>query len=198
MSTPVTLDRFIVSIAVTIRLCQEADLPLLEWFGLFTAHREIIRTAFERQRRGENLMLVAVENGFPVAQAWVDLTRYDDRGAGLLWAVRVFPAFRGKGIGRRLITLAERLLRERGFSAAEIGVEKHNGDALRLYERLGYRITREEHEEYSYVTPDGTAVRVPVDEWMLHKALDEPEGEEPERGESARASHEHRTVRSHR
>jgi ribosomal protein S18 acetylase RimI-like enzyme len=163
--------RFEVTAEVVLRRARREDLRPLEWFGRYTPHREIIRSAFEAQERGENLMLLAEMNGFPIAQAWVDLERGAERGIGLLWAVRVLPPLRGLGLGSRLIRAAEAALRERGFRCAEIGVEKGNTAARRLYERLGYRVHRELEEEYEFTPPGGTRVTVPVDEWMMRKPL---------------------------
>ncbi|HEX6534301.1 MAG TPA: GNAT family N-acetyltransferase [Gemmatimonadaceae bacterium] len=163
--------RFAVPLEVRIRLCREDDLPRLEWFGMFTAFREIIGEAFDRQRAGDNLMLVADANDFPVAQAWIDLERLRPERAGMLWAVRVFPCFQGLGIGSRLITAAERVLRRLGLVEAEIRVEKHNAGARRLYERLGYEVMREEREAYDYATPEGVAVHAEVDEWVMRKRI---------------------------
>src|SRR5437868_4023084 len=69
-----TFQHFTIGATVTIRPCVRDDLAKLEWFGLFTLHREIIHSAFERQERGENRMLVAELNSFPVGQVWIDLT----------------------------------------------------------------------------------------------------------------------------
>lgn len=161
----------VVSLALRLRLCREEDLPGLEWGGLFTHHRQIIRDAFERQRRGENLMLLALASDFPVAQVWVDLARLRPRSAALLWAVRVFPAFQGAGLATRLISEAEALLRYLHVRTAEIGVEKGNPRARRLYERLGYSVVRGGRETYAYTTPAGVTERVTIDEWFLHKRL---------------------------
>ena len=38
----VVLDRLVVPTTVTVRTCAREDLPSLEWFGCFTAHREIL------------------------------------------------------------------------------------------------------------------------------------------------------------
>ncbi|HEV2148082.1 MAG TPA: GNAT family N-acetyltransferase [Longimicrobiaceae bacterium] len=173
-----TFDRFTRPVEVVIRTCREDDLEGLEWFGMFTPHREIIHEAFAMQRRGENLMLVAEANRFPVGQAWINLRARALLGTGLLWAVRVLPPFQGMGIGSRLLAAAEEALRARGFARAEIGVEKDNPDARRLYERVGYRVVREEYEEYEYTTPEGTHHRVPVDQWFLQKELS-PRGADP-------------------
>jgi hypothetical protein len=63
---------FSLNLEITLRPCRPADLLDLEWFGLFTPSREIAQKAFERYRRGENMMLVAEANRFPVGQIWVD------------------------------------------------------------------------------------------------------------------------------
>jgi ribosomal protein S18 acetylase RimI-like enzyme len=171
MTTESLFARFTLPLAVVIRPCRRADLPDLEWFGLFTPHRAIIHEAYARQDHGETLMLVADSNRFPVGQAWIDFTKRQARGAALLWAVRVLPPFRKQGIGSRLIAAAEEAIARAGFTLAEIGVETDNPAARRLYERLGYRFVGIEHEDYGYTTPEGAPVRVALEEWVLHKAL---------------------------
>lgn len=165
------VERHALRLELVIRTCREEDLPRLEWFGMFTPHRELIRDAYDRQERGEVAMLVADVNGFPVGQVWVDFVRRAADSMGTIWALRVLPPLQGKGIGTRLLAAAERVIRARGREAAEIGVEKDNPGARRVYERAGYRVVREEYEEYEYTTPDGTRIRVPVDEWILRKSL---------------------------
>lgn len=159
-----------IHVELEIRACSEGDLPKMEWFGMYTPHREIIQQAFERQRLGENLMLVADLNGFPVGQVWIDLARSARERVGLLWALRVFPFLKGMGIGRRLVRAAERALAQRGYRVAEIGAEK-GAAAAAVYERLGYRRVGQRYEHYSYTTPDGRFMHVPVDQWIFHKRL---------------------------
>lgn len=48
-----------------IRLCTLSDLRKLEWFGAFTAHREILEATFHLQSRGEAVMLIAALHAFP-------------------------------------------------------------------------------------------------------------------------------------
>ncbi len=171
MEEPEVLDRFTRQVEVVIRPCREGDLPDLEWFGMFTPHREIIRDAYRMQVHGENLMLVAEANRFPVGQTWVDLRGRAEPSTGLLWAVRVLQPFQRMGIGSRLLAAAEAALKARGFTLAEIGVEKDNPEARSLYERAGYRVVRPSYDAYEYTSPDGAHHRVPVDEWMLQKEL---------------------------
>ena len=165
------LQQFTVSVPVTIRLCRKDDLPALEWFGMFTDHREMILAAYDSQERGEALMLVAETQGFPVGQVWIDLTLERIDATGVLWAVRVFPTLQNRGIGTQLMVAAEDVLRCRGCTAVELGVEKDNLQAKRFYERQGYRVVGDTQEEYSYTTPDGVLVRVPTEQWMLRKVL---------------------------
>jgi ribosomal protein S18 acetylase RimI-like enzyme len=165
---------FTVPVALTIRPCIADDLPKLEWFGQFTEHRELIQDAFERQRRGENLMLHVVTNanGFPIGQIWIDLERKREAKTGLLWALRVIDCYQRMGIGTRLLAAAEAELRRRGYRCAEIGAERDNPGARRLYERLGYRVFGRDRHWYGYTTPWGERRRTLVDEWVMHKDLD--------------------------
>lgn len=60
------------------------------------------------------------------------------------WYVNVvaaFPEKRGKGLGTRLLSLAEDLARETSASGMSIIVANSNTGARRLYERAGYRET---------------------------------------------------------
>lgn len=116
-------------------------------------------------------MLLAEARNFPVAQVWIDLTRQAQDDAGVLWALRVLPGLQGAGIGSRLIGQAEALLRERDYRISEIGVERHNEDARRLYERLGYRLHRSETQRVPYESPDGKRHMMHIDELVFRKSL---------------------------
>jgi ribosomal protein S18 acetylase RimI-like enzyme len=164
-------EAFTVSLRVVIRACREDDLPSLEWYGLFTEHREIIRSTFESQQRGEAVMLVAEAGGFPLGQVWINLALKGAEGTGALWAVRVLPGLRNLGIGSRLVAAAEDLLREWGYARVELGVERDNPGARRFYERHGYRVVDTVQGEYAYATPEGVPAQMRIDEWILLKEL---------------------------
>ena len=163
--------QFTIPLMTRIRECIKDDLLALEWFGMFTEHRQVIRSAFDAQMRGDNLMLIAEANRFPVGQIWIDVAKKRQDSIGLLWALRVFPAMQNLGIGTHLIAAAEELLRECELTFAELGVNKENTNACRLYERLGYKFVGQEYEQNSYTTPDGVLICIPADNWVRRKDL---------------------------
>jgi len=157
--------------AVTIRVCAEADLRALEWDGMFEDHREIIVDAFVRQQQRSNMMLVAESDGRIVGQIWIDLTKLASRGTGFLWALRVHPSARSRGIGTELIGAAEAWLAANAFESGAVGIEKENLRGLRLCRRLGYEVAGELLERYTFTTPTGDTHEVTVDQWLLQKRL---------------------------
>jgi ribosomal protein S18 acetylase RimI-like enzyme len=172
---------FHLTLPAVIRACRADDLPTLEWFGVFSPHRELFRATFEAQERGDALILIVEVNGVPSGQIFIDFARKDDDATGLLWAARVFPALQKLGLGTRLLAAAEQVLRSRGFRYAELTVEKDNESAKRLYHRLGYRRAGNAAGEQRYTTPEGVHVNVPIDQWVMRKRLgrrvSEPQGE---------------------
>lgn len=169
------LPGFALDLRIELRRCRYDDLQALEWWGLHAEHREIIRAAFERQRLGELVMLVADLDGFPIGQVWVDFRPTPRTQAGVasasLWAVRVLPPLRNRGIGERLMAAAERLARERRYDEVALTVERGNHAAKRFYERLGYRTSGSADGEYSYRTPGGHVRNISLNQWVMRKPL---------------------------
>ena len=59
---------------------------------------------------------------------------------------------RGRGVGRSLLTYAEREIRERGVNLLRLRLVKENTGALTFYTRCGWEIVREfPHEILSWV-----------------------------------------------
>jgi GNAT superfamily N-acetyltransferase len=160
----------IVQLSVEFRLCAEDDLPALEWMGLYTLQREIIRSAFEAQQRGEALMLLAISGGFPVGQVWLDFTRGGGVKRPLLWAMRVFPPLQGRGLGSGLMRRAEALAASRGAEEIELGVERDNEDARRFYERFGYHSVGSSVDEVKFMF-EGHPMQMTVDKQIMRKRL---------------------------
>lgn len=171
LAVDAAMDRPTLALAVSIRRAVQGDLPQLEWFGLHTPHREIIASAFRQQQRGDGAMLLAEVNDFPVGQICIDFARKRHLGRATLWALRVFQPFRRLGLGAMLMRAAERAVVTNGGGIAELGVDRENATVLPFYDRLGYEACGTERGHFSYRTPDGVLVRVPIDQWLLHKRL---------------------------
>ena len=58
--------------------------------------------------------------------------------------VAVSPSFQGRGFGKTLLAHAERMAVSAGLPAVKLHTNKLFAENVRLYERLGYRIDREE------------------------------------------------------
>jgi len=160
-----------VCLPVTVRPAHAADLPLLEWYGLHTPHREILANAFRMQENGTGAMLLTEVNGFPAGQVCVDFLRKRHLGRATLWALRVFPPLRGIGLGTRLMRAAEAVVAGRGGGIAELGVDRDNAGVLPFYHRLGYLTCGTERGHFAYRPPDGPLVRIAIDQWLLHKRI---------------------------
>lgn len=62
---------------------------------------------------------------------------------GIIYHLYVNPNYRGKHIGTKLLTMAEKRLRELGFKTFKILVDEHNMQAIAYYRRRGYRLTQD-------------------------------------------------------
>lgn len=165
------VQEFVAEVPIEIRACRERDLRQLEWFGLYRDHRTFFRQTFDRTQKNKAAMLVAVADEFPVGQVWIEFESKARASIAILWALRVLPGLRNRGLGTRLVRAAERVVAARGVNTVELGVEKHNLPAKRLYERLGYRCIGEAYEPYTYVTPDGYEVSAVTDQWVMHREV---------------------------
>lgn len=84
-------------------------------------------------------VFAVLADGEEVGALWVgpDTTESDD--AWWVWYVEIDPAFRGRGLGREAMALAEQFARERGATRLGLNVMGANAVARSLYESLGYR-----------------------------------------------------------
>ena len=149
-----TFERSLITVKmpVVFRLATWADLPKLEWYGQYTHFRRVFQRTFQDQLLGRRLMLLADSNNFPIGHIFVLLDVNQDEAQGVyLYSLRVMEMFRGLGIGSQLMLETERIAQERGYKWASIGVAKDNLAARRLYERLGYRVFREDDGNWNYV-----------------------------------------------
>jgi ribosomal protein S18 acetylase RimI-like enzyme len=55
-------------------------------------------------------------------------------------ALALFPKFRSRGLGTKMLSIARKQARERGFDTLSLLVFEQNEGALRLYERNGFKV----------------------------------------------------------
>lgn len=170
---------FHLGLPVTIRHAAADDLPRLEWDPQTWGFRGIFRKTYRETLLGERLMLLADVGGYPVGRLFVqlsvgNLTYADGVTRGYLYSLHVMPPFQGHGIGTRLIQTAEAMLIERRYQFATIAVAQTNQRARHLYERLGYRIFRQEESHWFYADPNGRQHEVKETCWAMKKRLADP------------------------
>lgn len=81
--------------------------------------------AYVAEQQGRIIAFVSLEEHREDAYLYVD-------------DISVEPACRGRGLGTKLLTLAEAYAGERGLGALLLHVEDSNEKARRLYERFGF------------------------------------------------------------
>lgn len=65
-------------------------------------------------------------------------------------AISILPKYRSQGIGTKMMGQLFDLLIKNGYSQTSLAVQKEN-PAMSFYERLGYKIVKEEAEEFLMV-----------------------------------------------
>ena len=78
----------------------------------------------------------------------------------LIESIAVSPAARGLGVGTRLMLAAEARARDEDYQRLALDVIGINDGAIRLYERLGYRIVK---------ATSGFWVRLATDQQTVHR-----------------------------
>ena len=63
------------------------------------------------------------------------------------FAISLYPDFRGNGIGTELMKQMLRVLQRKGYKKASLAVQKDNY-ALRMYQKIGFKIIGENTEEF--------------------------------------------------
>ncbi|MBN1896367.1 MAG: GNAT family N-acetyltransferase [Candidatus Aenigmarchaeota archaeon] len=90
---------------------------------------------------------VAEDNGNVVGYVWF---RVIDSSVGMFGRFEhlfVDQSCRGKGVGRMLMESAEDFFRKSGIKTVKLTVTTTNEDAMKLYEKLGYRTKRYKMEK---------------------------------------------------
>ena len=96
--------------------------------------------------------LVAETDGKIVGAAWTrimhDYGHVDDETPS--FAISLYKEYRGRGIGTRMMQEMLALLKSKSYAKASLAVQKDNY-AVKMYEKLGFRVLRESEEEYIMV-----------------------------------------------
>ncbi len=155
----------------------EDDLRAIEWEGQYAHLRRVYAEVYRRMLAGEACMWVAERPAVGlVGQAFALLRSLrpdlaDGQTRAYIFAVRVRPAWRGQGIGTRLMDALEDDLRQRGFVWATLLVARDNLRARVFYERRGYRVVGPDPGRWHYTTPEGRVRRVVEPSWRMQKTL---------------------------
>jgi ribosomal protein S18 acetylase RimI-like enzyme len=166
-----------LEIQVVFRYAMAKDLPALEWEGEFTHFRRVFSEAYQQSERGKAILWVAEEPGAGlVGQLFVQIdnestSKRDGEKCAYMYGFRIRPAYRGLGIGSRLLQTAEADLVRRGFCRICLNVSRTNWDARRLYERLGYQVVSAEPGVWSYLDDKGIRRHVNEPAWRMEKEL---------------------------
>ncbi|PZF97068.1 GNAT family N-acetyltransferase [Micromonospora deserti] len=98
--------------------------------------------------RDTHLMTVAERGGGLAGFSYVGPDDARDPATGLLCAIHLEPAERGRGVGRELMVDALATMRERGWRRAALWVLRENAPARRFYESGGWTPTGIERDEW--------------------------------------------------
>jgi len=137
------------------------DLPDLEWGGEYRHFRRLYAEIFQSAKTGRAVLWVADLPGKGViGQLFVQLVSgraelADGSKRAYIYGFRVQPAYRGFGLGTRLLQTAEADLARRGFHWVTLNVGRDNPDARRLYENSGYRVVAAEDGHWTYEDDQG-------------------------------------------
>lgn len=144
---------------ITIRGLQERDVRWLEWHG-GPDLRSFYDWQWTQHQLGQRDVIVAIFNSSPIGQVAI---QWRDKPSHPLipdiQSLRVHDAFRGLGIGSRLLEACEREAARRNYAQIGISVSVDNIGARRLYERHGYAAGGQAYEDpWEYTNARGERV----------------------------------------
>ncbi len=78
------------------------------------------------------------------ASCWTKVHELHPERFGEIYVISVDPRCQGRGLGRVMVTQGLEALRRKGVSKVVLFVDESNVDARALYDRLGFRVERED------------------------------------------------------
>jgi ribosomal protein S18 acetylase RimI-like enzyme len=160
-----------------IRKVTRDDLPALEWGSEFLKYRRMYAGIFHGTYYGKTIMWMIELPGFEmIGQAFVmlksmDVETADGKNRAYLFALRIKPQWRNLGIGQHLIHFIEDDLLHKGFNYVTLNVAKDNQAAIRLYQRMGYKIIGPRPGEWSFRDDKGRIQHVNEPSWRMMKRI---------------------------
>lgn len=162
---------------ISVRPILEAELWQMEWGGEFSHFRRTYADTFERMRSGKAIIWVAVNASQEViGQVCVQFDSprpelANGTSHGYIFAFRVKPPYRSKGIGRRILATVEKDMRARGYSHMTLNVAKDNPAAQRFYKTNGYAVVASEPGNWSYIDQYGRRQHMHEPSWRFIKDI---------------------------
>lgn len=173
---------------INIRPLVKSDLPALEWDGEFRHFRRLYAEIYESAESGKAALWIAEVIETPeanasispeaklIGQVFVQLISgrpelADGVYRAYVYGFRIRPAYRNRGLGTRMMQVVEDNLIEQGFRWVTLNVAQENPGALRLYERLGYKVVAPEPGRWSFIDDKGVRQEVHEPSWRMEKRL---------------------------
>ncbi|MCW5935906.1 MAG: GNAT family N-acetyltransferase [Fimbriimonadaceae bacterium] len=132
-------------VARLTRLLHACYASLLEQGLRFTATHQTDATT-RRRLQGGRCWLAGSGGEWVGTVTWYeprpyhDVAHYRDPAVAYFGMLGVLPSFRGQGLGRRLVELAEAEAREHGYRAMALDTSEDAPGLVKLYESWGYAV----------------------------------------------------------
>jgi len=95
------------------------------------------------------------------AFCWTKVHSDTEPALGEIYVIAVDPDFHGRGLGRGITVAALANLSDRGITTAMLYVDASNTEAVRMYEKLGFRLHRADRAYVGDVKPVDTVKGTP-------------------------------------
>ena len=155
-----------------IRIATDCDLESLAESHAPGISAAQIRRRLEESYKGLRTMLVAVKEGRAVGSVSIGGGGFQRRGSLRLFALDVGAKFQREGIGTALVKEVEAIAIDRGLAEVNLEVEIDNEGAIRLYERLGFRICGDAvMDRWTRLLDDGSSEEIEVPVFVMVKRL---------------------------